>query len=509
MISGIRPAVHGVSAKSWSTMRSAFNAALQVASITDDPGRGLANRDKTWGPLMRAVAGDMRLSGGLAAFANWCCLQGIDPDGVDDSRVQEFLHWLEGRSLYRKPRDLVRRVPNVWNDASAGVAVWPRSRLTPISFRPPQKRLRWQHLCEAFRQEAEAYLELRARPDVFDERPNAPTRALAASTLRLQRDIIRLAASALIENDRVVTTLSDLIEPDHFKAVLRHYHEQAEGKASSFATTLAQTLIGIARYHARATAEQIAVLRRIAARLPAVPLDLTAKNKALLRQLESERTRARLLFLPDELLREVARDLEASRLRFVEAQVAIAVDILLAVPLRPQNLHRLKWSRHFYEPNGPRGRLMMYIPADETKSRKKEIVVEIPDQIARRLRWFRRTILPRLNANPDGPLFVRVDGRIKSQETITEQIIKTIGSRVGIHMTPHQFRHFGATSYLAANPEDFETVTQMLGHAWTKTSRIYAGVCSERAMGAYHRVLLEQREALRSKHPRNRRGRAG
>jgi site-specific recombinase XerD len=136
------------------------------------------------------------------------------------------------------------------------------------------------------------------------------------------------------------------------------------------------------------------------------------------------------------------------------------------------------------------------------------IFAELPDDVARRLRWYRRKLLPRLNADPNGALFVREDGRTKLQDTIADQIIKTIGNRVGIHMTPHQFRHLGATSYLATNPEDFETVTQMLGHAWTKTSRVYAGVCSERAMGAYHRVLLEQREALRLKQPRNRRRRA-
>src|SRR5262245_29088495 len=71
MITRIRPAAHNVSPKSWSTMRSVFNAALRVAGLIDDSGRGQANRDSAWAPLMQAVAGDKRLSGGLAAFANW------------------------------------------------------------------------------------------------------------------------------------------------------------------------------------------------------------------------------------------------------------------------------------------------------------------------------------------------------------------------------------------------------------------------------------------------------
>ena len=89
----------------------------------------------------------------------------------------------------------------------------------------------------------------------------------------------------------------------------------------------------------------------MASNLPTVPFDLTAKNKTLLRQLESERLRAKLYFLPEQLMGEVARDLESGRVRLVEAQVAIAIDIVLALPLRPQNLSSLSWRHNFSEPN--------------------------------------------------------------------------------------------------------------------------------------------------------------
>ena len=498
----LRPAAHGISAKSWSTLRSVFGAALRLAGAIDDLGRGMARRHQTWGPLMRLVAADKRLSNGLAAFANWCSLQEIVPEAVDDACVQRFLHFLETRSLHPKARDLVRRVPNLWNEASATIGVWPKSTLTRISFRQPRKRVQWQDLNSNFRRDAEAYLAWRAKSDPFDE--NTPARPLAQSTLRLQRDHIRLAASVLIEKGEVVETLNDLIEPEQFKSVLRHYLEKANGKPNSFVVGLSVTLIGIARNRASGMPKQIANLKRIAARLSPVPFDLTPKNKALLRQLESERMRAMLMLMPEELVRGVVRGLGA-RLRFVEAQIAIAIDILLAVPLRPQNLSSLVWRRHFYEPDGPRGRLMIYIPAEETKSKKKEIVAEIPNEVARRLRWYRRTILPPLNADPNGSLFVTQRGVAKCQDTLADQIITTIAKRIGIHMTPHQFRHLGATSYLAAKPEDFETVMQMLGHSSSKSSRIYAGVCSQRALGAYHRILFEQLGAMRLRRPRKKR----
>jgi integrase len=276
---------------------------------------------------------------------------------------------------------------------------------------------------------------------------------------------------------------------------------------------MSKTLIGLAEYfetkelkQERAPtlpdASRLATLRRLAAALPSIAADHTPKNKQLLLELKSKRFQEALIFLPDDLLRGVLRNLANARLSFVDAQVAIAVDILLSVPLRAQNLISLHWGQHFKEPDGPKGPLTLYIPAEETKSKKREIIAELPGEVARRLRWYRREILPRMEADPNGHLFVTGGGRLKTQDTLSDQIIATIAERVGIHMTPHQFRHFGATSYLAAKPDDFETVRQLLGHSSSKTTRIYAGISSERAMTAYHDVLLQKRAALRLRRSR-------
>src|SRR6185295_5803915 len=104
---------------------------------------------------------------------------------------------------------------------------------------------------------------------------------------------------------------------------------------------------------------------------------------------------------------------------------------------------------------------------------------------------------PALGADMNGYLFVTKGGSRKKQPTLTKQIMDSIGRHIGIHMTPHQFRHFGATSYLEQHPEDFETARAILGHAWSKTTRIYAGSSSRRASRAYNQHLLAQREALK------------
>ena len=501
MISKILPAAHGVGRKTWSNLLSGLRAALRLAGVIDPALQGDASRHPAWAPLAQAIAGDKRLSSGLAPFQNWCAVSGPTPDDVDNAVVRRFHVWLEHRTLRRKPRDIVRSIPKLWNEASKRIEIWPKTALAPISFKAPPKRRQWCELTESFRRDAEAYLAMRANPDPFDENPNAPKRPLAKSTLWQQREHLRLAASILIESGTVedIKSLADLVEPEAFKCVLRYYHERANRKPNAFVIVMAKTLIQVAQFHVGAAPDEVARLKRIAAMLPPIPFDLTAKNRALLRQLESPRLRAKLLFLPEELMAEVVKDLERGRLALVKAQMAIAIDLGLSVAPRPQNLSSLHWQRHFSEPDGPKGRLVLRLPAEETKSRRQEFIAEIPDDVARRLRWYRRNILPCLNADVNGFLFVTEKGGPKSQETLSQQITQVIAQRVGIHMTPHQPRHFCGSSYLEEHPDDLETARLMLGHSSSKTTRIYVGSDGRRASQVYGDFLFKQRDALKLK----------
>jgi hypothetical protein len=135
----IRPAAFGISAKTLSTLRSTLAAALQLAGVLDDMARGLARQHPAWAPLLQAIGPDRRLADGLASFANWCAVNEISPEAVTDQSVKEFSIWLETRTHCPKPQDIVRRVPLLWNEASADIEGWPKSTLTRISFREPRK----------------------------------------------------------------------------------------------------------------------------------------------------------------------------------------------------------------------------------------------------------------------------------------------------------------------------------------------------------------------------------
>jgi integrase len=501
----ILPARHEVTKKTFANQKSLFGSALELAGVIDPMPQGITRKDPRWGPLVKAIAHDKRLSCGLAAFANWCSLNRIHPDDVTDTHVQDFLVWLETRTLCPQPRNVVRRVPNVWNDAAKEIAGWPQVALTPISFCLPSKHLTWEELDQDLYRDAKAYLAMRAEPDLFDENPNAPWRPLAPRTCQLQNKHLRQAASVLVAHGTPVdqiTSLGNLVEPEAFKIILRHYHDQAKRKPNASVINLAKTLLQVAKYHNEACEEDLSRLKKLAAKLPSIPIDLTDKNKALMRELDSKRLSAKLIFLPDTLLKHVIDALETPKRCFVDAQVAVAIAILLVAPVRPENLTLLNWDRHFSEPDGPKGALRLRIPKEETKTKKRELVFELPDDVAAHLHWYRRNILPLLNADMHGDLFVTAKGTRKGQDTFTDQIIDRIESHVGVHMTPHQFRHFAAKLNLDVHPEDFRTVTDLLGHASAKTTQIYAGVSSQRASRAYGKIICDQREALKLKRPR-------
>jgi hypothetical protein len=229
----IRPVAHGLSWKTWANIQSLFRRGLELAGVIDRMDRGVALRHPVWGPLMQSIAHDKRLANGLAAIANWCTARGILPHEVNDAVLHDFHMWLETRTLCPKPRDLVRRIPHVWNEARRRVPGWPQLELTAISFKPPRRHIAWKDLSESFQADAQSYLAMRADPDVFDERPHAPRRPLAKSTLQAQSEHLRLSASVLVESgvaQEDIKPLADLIRPERFKAILRHYHRQANGQ---------------------------------------------------------------------------------------------------------------------------------------------------------------------------------------------------------------------------------------------------------------------------------------
>ena len=186
-------------------------------------------------------------------------------------------------------------------------------------------------------------------------------------------------------------------------------------------------------------------------------------------------------------------------------QDALAIDILIHAPLRMENLVALSYERHLHWLQGRGKPALLVIGADETKNHEK-IDLELPATLADRLWTFRHSIAPQVIGSQPNSVFVTWAGTPRGQATLSIAIRKTVRGRLGVKLSPHQFRHIAAKIYLDQNPGGFELVRQLLGHKNLKTTiGAYAGINTRRAGRAHAKLLMQLKEQEYA--PRRRRDR--
>ena len=288
-----------------------------------------------------------------------------------------------------------------------------------------------------------------------------------------------------------IQSVADLVSEDAFKCILRRRHEAVAGKANSFNRDLAELLVQIAREWAKVDAQQLTELKRLTSKVPMPASGLTAKNKRSLRQFDDPAARHRLQNLPARLWTEVKRDQKPNFRTLAKAQAALAIAILPYMPLRSQNLHALMFDVHVFLRDDIRATSSLEIPSEEVKN-KIELAFDIPPHVAKMLIEYRDRIAPKVIGRRPERLFVNADGTPKSQAMVALLIKSYLRKRAGIELTSHQFRHLSGKTILDAEPGNYETVRQLLGHKDLRTTtRFYTGIDSRRA-ARHHQHLIDR-----------------
>ncbi len=252
------PAQAKVSRKRWANLRSDLAAAIEVSGLRPMLKTAGVALDEPWSKLLQRVT-DQRVRNGLSRFARWASLRQVDPRAVDTAAIARFIAELEATSLIRNLDSQRRSVATVWNtlvrmlpDAGLQTVAVPTSRLAPT-------RVDWAQLPELFRADVERYLAWCAVPDPLDQ--DARARALAPRTLQLRRDHIHsavTAASAAGIDVAYWTSLASLVEPETFKALLRHLWEEGGRTLTAYTHGVAGTLVAIAAEWVKLPAETVA-----------------------------------------------------------------------------------------------------------------------------------------------------------------------------------------------------------------------------------------------------------
>jgi integrase len=324
--------------------------------------------------------------------------------------------------------------------------------------------------------------------------------------LRLRRHYIHLAATAACEAGAKasrLTSLRKLVEPETFRSILREQWKKNGGKATAHLVALATDLIALASEWVEVSAEQLAELKAIRSKLGKLPGGLTEKNRALLRKLEDPRLLGRLVNLPDRIWRRARRNSPASPYWFIDLQTALALDILLHLGPRIEDLGSLKFDEHIHWPQG-NGRPAVITIRQAKVPDGDPLEFELPPYLSDRLYTFRNEIAVDVIGRRPECLFVSADGTPRKLPTLRVAIQRAVLRGVGIWITPHQFRHLAGKIHLDANPGHYEVVRQFLGHKTLRTTtRFYAGPNTRRAGRAHAELIKTLREP-----PLKRRGRS-
>src|SRR5262249_34760257 len=250
--------------------------------------------------------------------------------------------------LHRKPNALHRQVTLIWNE----VAHNPELSLRPVtvpSFGGPPKRIDWALLPEGFRQDVDKYLSWCSGSDPFAA--DARVRPLALRTLRLLRDQIQAAATALSESGvhpSAIKSLADLVAIGNLKVILRRRLAGAGGGENTFNRNLGKALVQIARTWVKVESDVLDELKRLVGKMPVSTMGLTNKNKRFLRQFDDPAALQRLFGLSNRLWAEVKREGKPNFRTLAKAQTALAIAILCYIPLRLQNLASLTFETHLF-----------------------------------------------------------------------------------------------------------------------------------------------------------------
>jgi integrase len=253
-------------------------------------------------------------------------------------------------------------------------------------------------------------------------------------------------------------------------------------------------LYTIAKEWVRVDQAHLDELRRLWRKLPPIPPGLTAKNRELLRHFDDPETRARLLRLPAQLMKLAEKAGPSTEKAMVLAQLAVATELLLMAPVRMANLIAIRVGHELKRLGGPGSAYRLVFEPDQVKNTEPlefELPKELSTMIDRYLKDFHR-----LSGNAAScPLFTNVDGTAKAQGTLSQQITEVLEKHIGIHMTPHQFRHVGAANYLRYRPGDFVTAQKLLGHKSLRTTLgFYAQLDTASATKHYNALIAEEQD---------------
>jgi integrase len=473
VIQQVKELHHANCGMSWKTLANyKANAKAALVWFRDEkglPGRGTPLRPE-WAALRHRVQDQSRLAK-ISGLIRYCSLKAVGSANVNDAIVDDYMVYRQQTTALAVDNKARRAIARAWN-ASRTIEGWPQQELTE----PPLKAKeghRWEDFPRQLQADVAAHLKYlsthRRSPGGKHLRP------AKASTLRTRRtDLVGFAKKVVRLGTPMeeISSLSALLAPELVEKVLDHEWAQNGDEPKTATIDLAKKLFAVARSAGCLTPEQLSALDEKRASLEQYRKEgMTPKNLKVIRQVLNSQVWGRVVNCPEDLMRTARRLRDQAPVKAaVTAQIAVAVAILTAAPIRAANLSSIRLGENLIKPGGPDEPFLLVFPHYDVKN-QVDLTFELDDYVTAIIDEYVHGYRPSvMRVSNEDWLFPGGQKGSKSAHLFGIQVTKRIHNVTGLRITLHQYRHAAAAIYLKYHPGDYETVRRFLGHRNIRTT---------------------------------------
>ncbi len=486
------PAALRVSRKRLQNAESDIRFALRLYGQA--PARTAVSTDEVrW---LKGITSSKFVGASLGYLLRFIDAKGIDPWSMSNEHAEGFRAAVLDDPEVRWPRRTARLAISAWNREAARNPEWPQTELTLQSLRT-RWGLPWSTFPPTLKAEVDAFFD---QEQTDDDLFGVCRRKSAPSTIRAQKDHLRLAATALAKAGVApaeIGGLRDLCSPERFQTAVR-WIRNAKGEMTSTVQNVAGTLAKVGKQAKIMTPDEILKVSEF--QKNAYPKYIDRKyprrdrDQEVLNLLDDGRLMDALLTLGPRLAAKVRASGKRNIRAAIDIQRALAFDLLLSCPLRIKNLVHLDLEKHFYPITIKRCEYtVVSIPAAETKNGEPTEHILLEDT-AKRLREYVDVYRPLICAAPSNWLFPGGKrGSAKTENTLGEQLSKWASAELGFPFHVHLMRKIATKLYLDDSPEGIEVMRRKLGHTTDEMIRRYYAQRLHRAAQKKYLEALEGR----------------
>ena len=429
----------------------------------------------------------------LSGLMRYCSGKAIAPGDVTEATLDDYMTYRAATTRLDTNTAARRQIARAWNACADTIDDWPAHRLVE----PPVRKAdgpTWDDFPEGLRRDVETYLAglSRLRRGLSRKR----IRPCKPSTIRTRREelIVVIKRAARIVPLESLVGLKVLLDPALVEQVLNALWKQNGERPTVFTIDLAWKLLSVGREIGLDQTE-LEQLDEFRAKLETFrTTGLTTKNQRLIRQVLNPKVWTSIVNLPEALMRQARQLQEHAPVKAaVTAQVAVAIALLTAAPIRLGNLGRIRLGENLTRPAGMDEPYWLVFPDYDVKN-NVPLEFELDRRLTDLIEEYVDDCRPALIRGSNEPWLFPGDGRgHKSLQTLGSQITERIAAATGVRMTVHQFRHAAAAIYLKHRPGEYEMVRRLLGHRnIVTTTRFYCGLETMQATKVYGDIIRRE-----------------